>query len=221
MSVYGGFATRQQETYYNKLIERLILLLADRIIKTSIGTAFIHSVEERTPSDTHKAKWLAYINKIYQSLVSAEKFKYMEPKFSYSLRPLILHFQININITSEDYTQPTKIVTKKEYEHQKINAHTYKTLTPYDSIDDNKLSQSLWVEQGCLNKPSTATNAIRPKYNEQLQNDRRFIPMALKYSMVVPASATNSIAHSRGSSLDKKTKKKRDNLIGSILRYAQ
>ena len=37
MSVYSGFATRQQESYYNKLIEKVFLLLSDRIIKLSIG----------------------------------------------------------------------------------------------------------------------------------------------------------------------------------------
>ncbi len=46
MSVYSGFATRQQETYYNKLVEKLILLLSDRIINSSIGRHITHSVEE-------------------------------------------------------------------------------------------------------------------------------------------------------------------------------
>jgi hypothetical protein len=46
MSVYSGFATRQQETYYNRLVEKLILLLSDRIIKASIGRHITHSVEE-------------------------------------------------------------------------------------------------------------------------------------------------------------------------------
>ena len=33
MSVYSGFATRQQETKYNNLIENLVIALKKRIIK--------------------------------------------------------------------------------------------------------------------------------------------------------------------------------------------
>ena len=32
MSVYSGFATRQQETFYNKLLEKLIQLLETRVM---------------------------------------------------------------------------------------------------------------------------------------------------------------------------------------------
>ena len=32
MSVYSGFATRQQESFYNKLIEKTLKLLTQRVI---------------------------------------------------------------------------------------------------------------------------------------------------------------------------------------------
>lgn len=32
MSVYSGFATRQQETFYNKLIEKTLSMLGTRLI---------------------------------------------------------------------------------------------------------------------------------------------------------------------------------------------
>ena len=32
MSVYSGFATRQEESFYNKLLEKLVLLLSQKII---------------------------------------------------------------------------------------------------------------------------------------------------------------------------------------------
>ena len=34
MSIYSGFGTRQQETHYNKTVEKLIFLMADNIIYT-------------------------------------------------------------------------------------------------------------------------------------------------------------------------------------------
>ena len=32
MSIYSGFATRQQETFYNKLLEKSIELMGEKII---------------------------------------------------------------------------------------------------------------------------------------------------------------------------------------------
>lgn len=32
MSVYSGFATRQQESFYNKLLEKALSLLIERVI---------------------------------------------------------------------------------------------------------------------------------------------------------------------------------------------
>lgn len=37
MSVYSGFATRQQETFYNKLVEKLIQLMAERLLANANG----------------------------------------------------------------------------------------------------------------------------------------------------------------------------------------
>ena len=34
MSVYSGFATRQQESFYNKLLERMIQLLSLKLLQT-------------------------------------------------------------------------------------------------------------------------------------------------------------------------------------------
>jgi hypothetical protein len=33
MSIYSGFGTRQQETFYNKLIEKVLEVLSDKILK--------------------------------------------------------------------------------------------------------------------------------------------------------------------------------------------
>ena len=38
MSIYSGFATRNQESFYNKLTEKLIQLLSMKIVATLKGT---------------------------------------------------------------------------------------------------------------------------------------------------------------------------------------
>ena len=37
MSIYSGFATRNQESFYNKLIEKLVQLLAEKVISSIKG----------------------------------------------------------------------------------------------------------------------------------------------------------------------------------------
>lgn len=34
MSVYSGFATRQQESFYNKLLERMVQLLSIKLLQS-------------------------------------------------------------------------------------------------------------------------------------------------------------------------------------------
>lgn len=34
MSVYSGFATRQQESFYNKLLERMVQLLSVKLLQS-------------------------------------------------------------------------------------------------------------------------------------------------------------------------------------------
>ena len=139
-------------------------------------------------------------------MVNAEKYKYMEPKLSYSLKPLIIHFQIN-NIL------PTQ--------HKNI-IKTFKTITPYDSIEDNKpTSQSLCEQDALQCKPTTAANPSRIISGEPLHHNRKFIPMAVRYSMVAPSTAVNSVTHTRGASLERNVVRNREHLIASILRYAQ
>jgi hypothetical protein len=150
-------------------------------------------------------------------MVNTEKCKYMEPKLSYSLRPLILPFQINIS--NQNYAQP---ITSISIQNKGI-AKPFKTVSPYGSVEDNKpSSQSLCVDNDFpQNKPSTAVSGSRIRYGDSIPNKNKFIPMALKYSMVVPSTESNSSTHSRGTSLDRNAIKKRGHLIASILRYAQ
>ena len=118
MSVYSGFATRQQECFYNKLLERMIQLLAVKLIqliktvdellgakkqdspgRTSPKHTELFQIspeaKEESPAvlavvglDTDK-KWLMHVGKIYKAIYNMDKQKYLEPKFSTSIYPVI------------------------------------------------------------------------------------------------------------------------------------
>ena len=66
MSVYSGFATRQQETKYNSLLENLVIALKKRVIK----------FYNQEPCDEDKFKLL--IKKIYKKMFLLEKGKFRE-----------------------------------------------------------------------------------------------------------------------------------------------
>jgi hypothetical protein len=45
MSVYSGFGTRQQETFYDRLIEKLLQLLETKIIRTyNSGNKYVANI---------------------------------------------------------------------------------------------------------------------------------------------------------------------------------
>ena len=88
MSVYSGFGTRQQESFYNKLLERTLQLLALKLVsvlKVTDETLLTTTDEER---EAH-GKWLAHIKKCFKAIYKMERTKYLEPKFALSLYPLI------------------------------------------------------------------------------------------------------------------------------------
>jgi len=91
MSIYSGFATRQQEHKYNNLIETLIIALKKRIQKFYLGDG----------CDEGKFKLL--VKKIYKKMFVMEKGKFMAPKYSSCFTDLIdfLHIEINYDTMSE------------------------------------------------------------------------------------------------------------------------
>lgn len=85
MSVYSGFATRQQESKYNGLVENLVIALKKRLIK----------FYNQDPCDEDKFKLL--IKKIYKKMFLLEKGKFMNPKYSTCFSDLIDTLNIEIN----------------------------------------------------------------------------------------------------------------------------
>ena len=77
MSIYSGFAKREQENYYNGLVNKALLLLADRIVAFLRGRGY------------EDEQWQRFIRKIHRVLILMEKTKYLEPKYSFALDELV------------------------------------------------------------------------------------------------------------------------------------
>ena len=87
MSVYSGFATRQQETFYNKLIEKTLFLMGEKLI-------FFFALHGNEIGEDH-SKFFKHIRKIHKYLANMDRQKYIAPKFSESLEPLSNHIKFN------------------------------------------------------------------------------------------------------------------------------
>jgi len=76
MSVYSGFATRQQETFYNKVLEKSISMMATRLI------AYLKGIQ------TDELRWARQLRKLIKYSYAMDKNKFLPPKFSESFLPL-------------------------------------------------------------------------------------------------------------------------------------
>jgi hypothetical protein len=77
MSIYSGFAKRNQETFYDKLIFKTIEILCKYIFYIKFGTTEINEV-----------KFSKQILKLYKALLTLEKGKHLEPNISPALYKL-------------------------------------------------------------------------------------------------------------------------------------
>ena len=75
MSVYGGFGTRLQETAYNQLLESLLRLLQDCILR---------NIEQKKL----KTAWSRRFLEIFYELTRLESSKYLPPKLSLAVKDL-------------------------------------------------------------------------------------------------------------------------------------
>ena len=95
MSIYSGFATRAQETFYNKLVFKLIELLQQRVYAYMIGRKFyfqmipqilIASLASDLAFD--EGMFAKKILKVHRTLRKLETNKYLEPHMSYAFEDL-------------------------------------------------------------------------------------------------------------------------------------
>ena len=107
MSVYSGFATRQQETKYNNLVENLVLGLKKRLLKFYRNEA----------CDEDKFKLL--LKKIYKKMYILEKGKFMAPKYSTCFNDLIeaLNIEIDYDTLSDASSMISQTFSLKKDPH--------------------------------------------------------------------------------------------------------
>ena len=88
MSIYSGFATRNQENFYNRLVDKLLRIMSNRLLCFYSGNASDTRLEDPNERDFKKK-----LHKIYKALLLMENTKYLEPHFSHSFSELVLHFK--------------------------------------------------------------------------------------------------------------------------------
>lgn len=91
MSIYGGFATRQHEAIYFKLVYKAMELMQAEILYTRAGSKFhslICAVE-----DFDDSKWSKKMLKLYKVMTYFEKMKYLEPFYSQAISRLVRYLR--------------------------------------------------------------------------------------------------------------------------------
>ncbi|CAD8043342.1 unnamed protein product [Paramecium primaurelia] len=98
MSIYGGFATRQLESQYNQLVQLLLVTLCKRLLK-------FYNNEECSEAGFKKA-----ISSTVGGMKQLEINKYLEPKFSESIKPLEDYLY-----KPKEYLKQTQLILKNNF----------------------------------------------------------------------------------------------------------
>ncbi|CAI2377369.1 unnamed protein product [Moneuplotes crassus] len=96
MSIYSGFATRNQEDFYNRLVEKLISMMSEKIVANFNGQSLPDEIS-----------WSKKITKIHKTLAYMEQNKYLEPRYSYCFDDLTALLKSSGNIS--DSTRMSRI----------------------------------------------------------------------------------------------------------------
>ena len=90
MSVYSGFATRSQETTYNKFVFKTIQLFSAELLKL---IQMPNTLETIGSSDFEKKAY-----KLHKAMKYMEQHKHLEPKFSNAFTDFATHIkQFNVS----------------------------------------------------------------------------------------------------------------------------
>lgn len=93
MSIYSGFATRAQETFYNKLVFKLVEMLQQRVASFFIGRKYpifkgFHLGFE-TDMAFDEGMFAKKLLKLHRTLKKLETNKYLEPHMSCAFEELV------------------------------------------------------------------------------------------------------------------------------------
>eukprot|EP00826_Nyctotherus_ovalis_P014699 TRINITY_DN14112_c0_g1_i8.p1 TRINITY_DN14112_c0_g1~~TRINITY_DN14112_c0_g1_i8.p1 ORF type:complete len:279 (+),score=36.95 TRINITY_DN14112_c0_g1_i8:150-986(+) len=97
MSVYSGFATRIQESSYNRAVYNMLCLLQMKIYKSYKQGKFASILE---PFDD--IKFSKYFARFYQKIIESDKSKHLPPKFSFALKDLAGYYGVFQQLSTED-----------------------------------------------------------------------------------------------------------------------
>ncbi|CAG9336123.1 LRRC74A [Blepharisma stoltei] len=167
MSVYGGFATRAQESAYNGLLSSLIDLL------------HLHAISyiQNLPLDF--STWSEKFARIHKNMTSLETQKYQPPKFSLLTQPLADLIMPKLNI-SRNSKQSSKRVTRENSSYYKFddsktnvdstpNTRRYQNFSISQDIDIMLMQENFKIEERTPREPR-----VRQKKKVSIENSRNW-----------------------------------------------
>ena len=90
MSVYSGFGTRQQETFYNKMVEKSLYLLSKWLLQFFNNGEWAHALMD-LELVLDEREWAKKIKKIYKFMSVMDQQKHLPPKFSHAIDGLYVY----------------------------------------------------------------------------------------------------------------------------------
>lgn len=160
MSIYSGFGTRQQETFYNKITLRAIEMLSDRII----------SLLRSDPFD--EESWYYHLRKIYKYMGILETKKYLPPKFSSGLDKLMNSYKHHLKLPSGSNSTLTSrsFFLNKEMKDLNLTHGVFRSSHNHGRAESNDIIQIKNQDLG-----PTMPNSENDKSN--FNNDDNNIPL--------------------------------------------
>lgn len=90
MSIYSGFATRTQENQYNKLVDGMVMLLKNRLIKFYL----------QKPTD--EKQFAQKLQRLVCNMKHMESYKFLSPKYGNKIDDLIEILEEMFSLKSEN-----------------------------------------------------------------------------------------------------------------------
>ena len=153
MSVYSGFASRTQETNYNRYLYNTLCLLQLKVTSSLRGgissSCFLESFDD---SALEK-----YFVTFYKKLSAMDEFKYLKPQFSYSVKDLASYYGIYDNNSS-------KMSRLNETNHQ-IQFSNSDTDPIFNETSSNSIHKSFDIQN----------KNVKRLYNKKSENVKKSI----------------------------------------------
>ncbi|CAI2365395.1 unnamed protein product [Moneuplotes crassus] len=196
MSIYSGFALRKHETYYNKLLFRVIEILSEKCLK-AVKKEFKEQKENSKNEEfslmeenDQLENWSRGIFKAYRVLNSMEKFKHLDPNFSDAFEKLFtfvckkyknLYSSVNKTITMDALGQNTDLISEPEKRDPNVLSRSDAFLKIHKrNLDSefiqNPVDSSLHLIKENREYRSKTQQRVRPTKKSKKSTDHPFKP---------------------------------------------